>query len=162
MTEEDNAMVLEEQPASPAGSDGVLLRVGVKYGVFKVLRERALFGYTLAAEATGRGDIRAPISSSRWANVPVRYLWCDRSCWEAPWGAWSLIAEIAETKASGRTMRKVIIQRLKGANHFVSFLTIFCDREALCLDRLYTLQVHWDEPERALKVLLADEGGDYE
>ncbi|KAH9933983.1 uncharacterized protein BXZ73DRAFT_100821 [Epithele typhae] len=76
--------------------------------------------------------LATPSDARGWPAVEVRYVWCEASVWEMVWCAWSIRKEMEE-KVAG--MREVRILRLPKANHFV----------------------HWDEPERSLKVFLAGE-----
>ena len=89
-----------------------------------------------------------------WADVEVRYLWCDRSVYEMPWGTWALRKELEEAQAKGLRTRRLAIARLRGANHFVSCTSSGHGGAAL-LTRI--CQVHWDQPERLLRALLAEE-----
>lgn len=75
-------------------------------------------------------------SDREWGEIEFRFVWCDRAVWLLVWSAWEFKAEIAEkARDSERRMRKCSMACIRGANHFA----------------------HWDEPERTLSVLLADE-----
>ncbi|KAI9449327.1 alpha/beta-hydrolase [Lactarius psammicola] len=81
-----------------------------------------------------------PSQATEWGEVEFRFVWCDRTIWVVVWGAWAFEAEMTENAKEGKDsekkrMRKCSMVRMRGANHFA----------------------HWDEPERTLTVLLADE-----
>ena len=105
MSPEDIALALYPTPVIPGGSDDILLKSGIKNSVNALLREGAL-------KADGGGGA--------WDAIELRYIWCDQSVWEMPWGSWALRKELKDAKASGQSRRKVTFIRLRGANHFVS------------------------------------------
>jgi pimeloyl-ACP methyl ester carboxylesterase len=69
-----------------------------------------------------------------WSDVEFRYVWCDRSVWMMPWGVWAFHAETEQARKDGKHIRTHSVVRMRGANHCA----------------------HWDEPEKALRVLLSD------
>ncbi|EIM89469.1 alpha/beta-hydrolase [Stereum hirsutum FP-91666 SS1] len=129
MSENEIAAGLFTPPGAPGGSDDVVVRAGEKHGLYALLRERAV--YLDGEEHTSNG---ASPQSGGWRDVGIRYLWCDQSAWQVPWGMWAMQGEIREAEAAGRRMREVEVVRLSGANHFA----------------------HWDQPERTLKAMLAE------
>ncbi|KAI0091390.1 hypothetical protein BDY19DRAFT_983760 [Irpex rosettiformis] len=128
MTHEEIEGAVFPGPGEVGGSDEVFLHSGVRCGLWEVLRGRALFVGMNDDDEEKEDNVKG------WNDIELRYVWCDRSVWELPWATWALQAELAEAEKAGREVRKVRLVRLRGANHFV----------------------HWDEPERALKALLAD------
>lgn len=93
--------------AGPGGSDLLLLNATLAAGVNAAVRKQAFF---LATEG-GNDD---------WGDIELRYLWCDRSVYEVPWGTWALRNEMEEAQSNSWRMRNIKIARLAGANHFVS------------------------------------------
>ncbi|KAH8984292.1 alpha/beta-hydrolase [Lactarius hatsudake] len=124
MSPEDLASVVHEPPTSLDGPDTVVLDSGLDHGALSRLREVALFAPQNAEIA--------------WPNVEFRYVWCDRSVWVMPWGAWLFSAEIEQAMKDGKRIRKHSVVRMRGANHCA----------------------HWDEPERLLRLLLSDAPSD--
>lgn len=108
MTMEEVQSCFHEKPAGPGGSDALLLVGGIATGLNTALRKSAFF----PEDSEGKGD--------DWADIELRYLWCDRSVYEMPWGTWALRSELDEAKKKGLRMRNVTIVCLPGANHFVS------------------------------------------
>ncbi|KAL5496029.1 hypothetical protein ACEPAH_3122 [Sanghuangporus vaninii] len=127
MSKEDIEAALFPPPANPGGSDQILMDTGIRCGLYAALRKAALF------------PPASSLSSSKpeldWASVTLRYVWCDRSVWEMPWGTWALQSELENAKNVGIHSRKVQFVKLDGANHFA----------------------HWDQPERALWAILSDD-----
>ncbi|KAF7790420.1 hypothetical protein EIP86_001375 [Pleurotus ostreatoroseus] len=117
---------LYDAPTIPGGSDDILMRAGIQHGLWTVIREAVL--YASSSDSSGSK------SKNDWDHIELRYIWCDQSVWEMPWGTWALQAEIDAARNSGKPLRNISIMRLTGANHFT----------------------HWDQPERALKALLSD------
>ncbi|KAI0370960.1 hypothetical protein BV20DRAFT_966054, partial [Pilatotrama ljubarskyi] len=124
LTPEEVGRMLCLPPGAPGGSDALLLDMGIKLGLFEALREGALYTGG-SGQPTGDG----------WADVEVRYVSCERSVWEMPWGTMLLRKELEEARAKGLPVRNVRMVFVKGANHFV----------------------HWDSPELALRAIVADE-----
>ncbi|KAH9887036.1 hypothetical protein C8Q73DRAFT_714415 [Cubamyces lactineus] len=112
-------------PGAPGGSDMVVMNVGIKVGLYEALRKEAL--YLPAGGPASSGNI--------WEDVEVRYVSCEHSVWEMPWGTMSLQRELEAVEAQGLPMRKIRLVFVKGANHFVQ----------------------WDKPEHALRALVGDE-----
>ncbi|KAI9436609.1 alpha/beta-hydrolase [Lactarius indigo] len=121
---EDIASVAHHPPTTLDGPDTIVLDSGLDRGVLSRLREDALF-------APQHAEIP-------WPDVEFRYVWCDRSVWLMPLGAWSFSAEIEQARKDGKHIGKHSVVRMRGANHCA----------------------HWDEPERTLKLLLSDEPSD--
>ncbi|KAI0655018.1 hypothetical protein C8Q70DRAFT_924560 [Cubamyces menziesii] len=124
LTEEERDSVLCGGPGSPGGSDDLLHANGLRYGLFKRLKDAAFY--------PPQPNHGAQAPADTWKDTELRYVWCDRSVWDMPWCCWALHAEIDEAKKSGTQMRPITVSRLRGANHFV----------------------HWDEPERALRAFI--------
>jgi hypothetical protein len=55
-----------------------------------------------------------------WASIPLRYIWCDMSVWEMPWGFWKFKEELESARAAGHPFRPTSVFRARGCNHFVS------------------------------------------
>ena len=110
LSAEDVASALYPPPANPGGSDAIFMDSGIKYGLFFLLRKLALFP-------------KEPVNEHEedWNKIELRYLWCDRSVWEMPLGAWALQAEISNTvePEAGHQKRPTHMIRVTGANHFV-------------------------------------------
>ncbi|KAI9436612.1 alpha/beta-hydrolase [Lactarius indigo] len=131
MSPEDLLQNVYEEGAKPDNMDLLMIYNGVKQGTFDRLHDAALF------------PINATASDKEWGDIEFRFVWCDRTIGLIVWGAWAFKAEMAESAKQGKDsvkkrMRKSSVVRMHGANHFA----------------------HWDEPERALTVLLADEPAD--
>ena len=118
LTDAERAAALSPGPGDPGGSDSLLLVGGIRSGLFGALREGALVlpGKLVGKEGGGEGRQR----TDAWPAVEVRYVWCDRSVWEMPWGVWNMRARVEEGKKSGESLRPFTLLRVKGANHFVS------------------------------------------
>ncbi|GJE93983.1 hypothetical protein PsYK624_101500 [Phanerochaete sordida] len=117
---EELAQVFHQGPTGPGGSDLALLRAGIASGLNAKMKDEGFY----------------PAADDEWHDVEIRYLWCDRSVYEMPWGTWALRKELEEARAAGRRTRNLTVVCLPGANHFA----------------------HWDDPERLLKALLAEQG----
>lgn len=87
----------------------MLLDLGLKLGVFSSLREGGLY----TPKEGQPGDA--------WNGVEVRYISCERSVWEMPWGTSLLRKEIEAAQEQSLPMRTIRFVFVKGANHFVSF-----------------------------------------
>ncbi|KAH9059876.1 alpha/beta-hydrolase [Lactarius vividus] len=128
MSPEDFLQNVYDEAAQPDSMDLLLASNGVKQGTFDRLHDAALF------------PSNATASDREWGEIEFRFVWCDRTIGLIVWGAWAFMAEMAESAKEGKNsvkkrMRKCSVVRMHGANHFA----------------------HWDEPERTLTVLLADE-----
>ncbi|KAI9066152.1 hypothetical protein FKP32DRAFT_1589894 [Trametes sanguinea] len=130
LTPEERAEALCDGPGSPGGSDDLLLNSGLRVGLFDRMRRAAFY---LPKHCQGFKE-----SEDTWKDTNVRYIWCDHSVWDMPWGTWALRAELDEHQQKGSLMRRIEVMRLRRANHFI----------------------HWDEPERALQALVCDNGAD--
>ena len=143
MSTDDLESALYNAPAVPGGSDYTLVHAGVDHGLWATIRKAALYPPAAAPD----GAVR-----SSWDEVELRYIWCEQSDWEIPWGAWAFQAEMEEAKAYGRRMRRVSVARLASANHFVSAPAW------VEVPRAYGeafIQLHWDQPQRALDALVS-------
>ncbi|KAH9015753.1 alpha/beta-hydrolase [Lactarius deliciosus] len=123
---------IENMPVKPDSMDMLLTYSGVKQGTFDRLHDAALF------------PSHATVSDREWGDIEFRVVWCDCTIALIVWGAWAFRAEMTEPAKDGKDsvkkrMRKCSMVRMHGANHFA----------------------HWDEPERTLTVLLADESDIY-
>lgn len=121
MTPEEMGSNFSPSPAGPGGSDFITLNSGIKSGSNVAMRMGAFY-------------FKDDEEVDQWEGVELRYLWCDRSVYEMPWGTMQLRAELDDAKQKELRMRPITIVRLPGANHFA----------------------HWDEPERLLVALLAN------
>lgn len=120
LSHEDASRVLSLQPILPGGSDQLLLDSGIRTGLFASLRDLALFSPAQASAPTN--------SAEDWSKIKLRYIWCEKSVWEMPWGVKNLQQDIENARKSGRTTREVEIVQLPAANHFVSFFLAFFPR----------------------------------
>ncbi|TFY73971.1 hypothetical protein EWM64_g10040 [Hericium alpestre] len=128
MSEEDRQSVLHPMPGDAGGSDMKLFENGIRCGLYRTLKEDALYLKDGASEATG-----GPTTDDSWRDIEVLYLWCDRSVWELPFGVRMFKKELAKAKEGGKAMRNIKFSRMRGSNHFA----------------------HWDEPEKLLRKFLA-------
>ncbi|KAI0339752.1 alpha/beta-hydrolase [Trametopsis cervina] len=135
MTPEEVSGTRYLAPGAPGGSDQVLMQAGIQHGLFASLRERALYLSPTTDATQASSDTN---SYDGWDSVELRYLWCDESPWEIPWGTWALQNELEDATKAGKRVRRIEIVRLTKANHFA----------------------HWDQPERTLKALLAEQPGE--
>ncbi|KAI0334193.1 hypothetical protein GY45DRAFT_1318644 [Cubamyces sp. BRFM 1775] len=124
-TPEEVQQMLCSPPGAPGGSDMVVMNIGIKVGLYDALRKEAL--YLPAGGPAESGNI--------WEDVEVRYVSCEHSVWEMPWGTMSLQRELEAARTQSLPMRNVRLVFVKGTNHFVQ----------------------WDKPERALHALVGDE-----
>lgn len=109
---------LELSPTLPGGSDDRLLMLGIKLGVFAQVRDEV--AYLTEKKIVTDDDGEEEEVDKEWNNLALRYVWCDQSAWEMPWGKFCLEAELEEGKKAGKMLRKIEMVRLKGGNHFVS------------------------------------------
>ncbi|KAI0739376.1 hypothetical protein C8Q80DRAFT_1347120 [Daedaleopsis nitida] len=135
LSDAERAASLYPVPGGPGGSDSLILVAAIRLGIFGLLRDQALLlpDRALGEEDNDKGRAGGEKQGQAWYGVEVRYMWCDHSVWEMPWGVWNMRARIQEDRKARKTMRNFRFLRLRGANHFV----------------------HWDEPERALRAFLA-------
>lgn len=120
LTEAERDAAFHPGPGDPGGSDTLLLLGGIRSGLFTALREGALLlprGYVVSV---GKG---AAEGADAWPSVEVRYVWCDQSVWEMPWGVWNMRARVREGRDAGESLRPFTFLRVRGANHFVSDCT---------------------------------------
>ncbi|KAI0258414.1 alpha/beta-hydrolase [Gloeopeniophorella convolvens] len=84
-------------PASVGGSDALLVKAGIKHGLFAALRDVALY--------------------PKACTIELRFMWGDHAVWEVPFGIASVREELAEAhKAATRRIRNITYMRLEGAN----------------------------------------------
>jgi hypothetical protein len=115
MSPSDLKLALFPGPGSPGGSDDTIMHTGIKFGLWSILRERAL---SISPPSPDLSDAEAENIQS-WNDLELRYIWCDQSVWELPWGTWCIQEELREAEETGRKVRGVTIMRLNKANHFV-------------------------------------------
>ncbi|KAJ2977075.1 hypothetical protein NUW54_g11466 [Trametes sanguinea] len=124
LTPEEISRTLSLGPGAPGGSDAHLLHFGIKLGLYEPLRKGALYQPPQDLE-----------SGDALRNVEVRYVSCERSVWEMPWGTMYLEKELEDARVKRLPLRNVRLVFVKDANHFVQ----------------------WDRPEHALRALVGDE-----
>ncbi|TFK81087.1 hypothetical protein K466DRAFT_558342 [Polyporus arcularius HHB13444] len=135
LTLEDLATCVYPPPGELGGSDSRLLLSAIKYGLFAILREHALY---LGRSKEG---LRCSDSESsegvgdEWSNTELRFIWCEQSVWEVACGIWRLRAELEDAKDRNAALREIRIVRIKKGNHFV----------------------HWDNPDWAYRALVGEE-----
>ncbi|KAI0700198.1 alpha/beta-hydrolase [Cytidiella melzeri] len=135
MTPSEFESALCTAPGNPGGSDEVFLHMGVRHGLYKILREQALYTSPLCSCPSPENAE----SKRSWDDVELYHIWCDQSSWMLSWATWSLLEELREAEEAGRAVRKMTVVRMSKANHFA----------------------HWDQPERTLKTLLSDSPEEY-
>lgn len=108
-------------PGTPYGSDSLLLRSGIRSGIFAANRKKALL---FSDSDEGRADERTSRQHS-WKDVELRYICCIQGLWESTYGAMLLGSELVEAKERGTPTRSVRMVRIVHGNHFV--------RASLCL-----------------------------
>lgn len=128
-----SAAELEEStcPAAggPGGCDRLLTQACMRLGTYEILQKRAFY------------IDKGTHSENGWDDAEIRVVWCDHTEWEMPWGAYALHKELQESRETGLTVRDVVFDRLRGANHFVSYvfvrsvhkLILFTRRTGTCL-----------------------------
>lgn len=94
-------------PGTTGGSDDDLVFAGSSLGLFKSLKERALY---LPEGADG---------SDAWHKVEIRSVTCERSISPTLWGRIMLKKEYEEAKAKSLPIRDIQFVAIPGANHFV-------------------------------------------
>ena len=112
MSDADVAEVLHCRPGELHASDALIVQAGVAHGTFERMKRQALY---VKDGARGEGG-------DEWAEVEVRYVWCDMSVWEMPWGARVVSEELEAAREAGTDVRNVQFVRFRGANHFVSLV----------------------------------------
>ncbi|KAI0755809.1 alpha/beta-hydrolase [Fomes fomentarius] len=130
-TPEDIVSMTHPPPGTPYGSDSLLLRSGIRSGIFAANRKKALF---FSDSDEGRADERTSRQHS-WKDVELRYICCIQGLWESTYGAMLLGSELEEAKERGAPMRSFRMVRIVHGNHFA----------------------HWDYPSLAMKAFLEDD-----
>lgn len=108
ISQDDMSSAIDIEPTLPGGSDSLILRQGIRHGLFTALRTAAVY------------ITKTPRHVRGWSDVGLNYVWCDHSVWEMPYSAITFQAELEEAKKMGKATREINIIRLRGANHFVS------------------------------------------
>lgn len=140
MTLEDIQSAFYPGPGNPGGSDATLMTAGLAHGSLNESRLAAYFP--------------PETSTSEWDNVKLKHIWCDQTVWETPWAKLCVEKEFEEANEAGKRIRPYEIVRMRQANHFVSATFV---PELSNAESDYFAQSHWDQPERALLVLLGDD-----
>lgn len=104
MQQEDIATSLHVIPDMTKFSDGIIFSGCQKQNLGESLRNRLLYP----------SDMKGS-----WANIKLKYIWCDMSVWEMPWGVWKLEKELEGAKTAGKPFRTTSVLRMRGCNHFV-------------------------------------------
>ncbi|EIM81546.1 alpha/beta-hydrolase [Stereum hirsutum FP-91666 SS1] len=138
LSPQDVEVTVCAEPALPEGSDGVLFEAGQRLGLFEEMRKNV---FSAVAEVE-LGSCSRALDSVRekakgwWMDVEIRVIWCDHSPFSMPWGIQELYKYLEDAKAAGIAREgEVNIVRMRGANHFP----------------------HWEDPERTLRALLAED-----
>ncbi len=119
LTLEDLATCVYPPPGELGGSDSRLLLSAIKYGLFAILREHALY-YGRSKEGLGCSDSESSEGvGDEWSNTELRFIWCEQSVWEVACGIWRLRAELEDAKDRNAALREIRIVRIKKGNHFV-------------------------------------------
>lgn len=144
LTPEEIASLTCEDPGAPGGSDEILMHSGARVGLFKSMRERALY--------LPGGDL----VGDPWHEVEVRFVACENSIPSVDLVVRGLQEEIEEAKVKGLPMRDVRIVRIQGANHFVRVVPSRGHRSCIMTrtDMHTVFQVQWDAPAKTLRALL--------
>ncbi|KAI0258413.1 alpha/beta-hydrolase [Gloeopeniophorella convolvens] len=86
-------------PAGAAGSDALLVRAGIKNGLFAALRDVALY--------------------PKACTIELRFMWGGRAVWEVPFGIASVQEELGTAReAATRRIRNITYAPLLGANAY--------------------------------------------
>jgi hypothetical protein len=104
MQQEDIATALHVIPDMTKFTDGIILSGWQKQNLGESLRTRLMYPSDM---------------NSSWANIQLKYIWCDMSVWEMPWGALKLEEELEGAKTAGKPFRTTSVLRMRGSNHFV-------------------------------------------
>ena len=97
-----------DPPCAPNGSESLLAGATIMHGVLGPLKDGAFY----------LRDV--PFGAEDWRSVQVRYVWCENSVWEMPFGYHLLSTELEEARKGGKKVRNVSFGLIRGANHFVS------------------------------------------
>ncbi|KAH9916608.1 uncharacterized protein BXZ73DRAFT_105801 [Epithele typhae] len=96
-------------PHEAPPADQLLFRATAPHGTAGAMKERWL--HRVPGQGAGGAD---------WRGLETWFVLCEKTYWEAVWGAHMMGREIAERREKGEEVREVRILTLKGANHFVS------------------------------------------
>ena len=97
-------------PGARGASDGRLLAGALRTGLFRELRERALYLNDPVSAAHLVGD--------DWRDIEVRFVWGMQSSWEVQYTRLLLLEQLEDAREQGRTVRNVRHVCVQG-NHFV-------------------------------------------
>lgn len=92
------------------------------------------------------GSVETPLV---WSDCKVVLVWCDMTLVDCTIASATLVQLLSNETSP--MMRKVDIQRLIGANHFVSLLFSKTKMFSCCAS--VCVQPHWDEPEKVVSFL---------
>lgn len=123
ISQDDMYAAIDITPTLPGGSDSLILKQGIRHGLFAALRTGAVY--------LNKTPKQAHAHARGWNDVGLTYVWCDHSEWEMPYGAMTFQAELEDAKKMGKATRVVNVVRLRGANHFVSHFLFLCDDNKL-------------------------------
>ncbi|KAI0700839.1 hypothetical protein C8T65DRAFT_789832 [Cerioporus squamosus] len=107
LTAEDLATCVYPPPGELGGSDSKLLLSAIRYGLFAILRNQALY----LGQSREAGD--------EWSDTELRFIWCEQSVWEVACGIGRLRSELKVAGERNAALRKHRIVRVKKGNHFV-------------------------------------------
>jgi hypothetical protein len=145
MSPEDLTRNVYEEGAQPDHMDMLLARSDYRQGAFERLHKAAL------------SPSQDTASEREWGEIEFRFVWCDRAAWLLVWSAWEFKAEITEKARLGEEADEKVLDGLHTwGEPLRRCLFSFAVMDTL-LTTFYLMQAHWDEPERTLSVLLADE-----
>lgn len=92
------------------------------------------------------GSVETPLV---WPECKVVLAWCDMTLVDCTIASATLV-KLLSTEGSN-VKRKVEVQRLIGANHFVSPPNF--ENKSILMLYLFLVQLHWDEPEKVVSFL---------
>ena len=103
------------------GSDTHTMMLCGVHGLYGMLKDVSFY---LDSDAEAPGG---------WDDVEVRVVWCDHSIWSSAWASEAIKAELDEAATKGKATRNINLVRIRGANHFVSVVSILVGEEACLL-----------------------------
>ena len=112
-TEPNMAEARHAPPGQVHERDMLVFQAAMTHGIYANLKNLAFYP---SASEKGQGEDRR----EDWTMLEVKYVWCDQSIWEMPWGVHLVQAEVEQARSEGRTIRDIQFVRFRGANHFVS------------------------------------------